>query len=85
MDGILPRKVYGIKGRFLRNMRRCRDGRLRVRYLVICNLLHGRSASLTAAAVPSKHQLDRLAVEPGPIKHVLLGLLDHTILPTGVR
>lgn len=51
MDGILPRKTYGIKDRFLRNMRRCRDGRLRVRYLIICNLLHGRSASETTAAV----------------------------------
>jgi transposase len=51
MDGILPRKAYGIKDRFLRNMRRCRDGRLRVRYLIICNLLHGRSVSETAAVV----------------------------------
>jgi transposase len=48
MDGILPRKAFAVKNRIVRHMRDCRDAGLRGRYLIIVNLLHGRSPSQTA-------------------------------------
>ncbi len=48
MDGILPRKAFAVKDRIVRHMRECRDAGLRGRYLIIVNLLHGRSPGQTA-------------------------------------
>ena len=48
MDGILPRKAFAVKDRIVRHMRDCRDAGLRGRYLIMVNLLHGRSVSQTA-------------------------------------
>jgi transposase len=48
MDGILPRKASAIKDKIVRHMRDCREAGLRGRYLIIVNLLHGRSPSETA-------------------------------------
>lgn len=48
MDGILPRKAFAVKDRIVRHMRDCRDAGLKGGYLVIVNLLHGRSPSQTA-------------------------------------
>jgi len=48
MDGILPRKAFAVKERIVRHMRGCREAGLRGRYLIMVNLLHGRSPSQTA-------------------------------------
>lgn len=49
MEGILPRLRRCDKQRALRNLRKCTDMKLRTRYLIIVNLMHGRSARETAA------------------------------------
>jgi transposase len=41
---ILPRPSYFVKERFLKRFRRCRPALVRVRYLIILNVWHGRSA-----------------------------------------
>jgi transposase len=51
MDGILPRKAFAVKERIVRHMRECRDVVLKGRYLIIVNLLHGRSPTETAEAL----------------------------------
>jgi transposase len=75
MDGILPRKTLAIKDRIVRHMRACREAGLRGRYLMIVNLLHGRSPSETARV---------LSVSPSTVYRVAarfrqwgeVGLLD---------
>mgnify|MGYP001205433375 CR=1 FL=1 len=51
MDGILPKSAFAVKHRIVRHMRECRDADLKTRYLIIVNLLHGRSPRQTAAAL----------------------------------
>jgi len=51
MEGIMPCLRQSAKERLLRNMRACRDAKLRIRYLVVVNLMQGRSADETAQAV----------------------------------
>lgn len=48
MPAILPPLRYAVKQRLLRNLRRCSHAGLRLRYLIIINLLEGRSAYATA-------------------------------------
>jgi transposase len=51
MDGIIPELRFVDKQRLVERMRRCRDAGLKGRYLIIVNLIHGRSAGETAAAL----------------------------------
>lgn len=48
MCSIVPRVRFSVKQKLLRHLRRCRDGGLRTRYLIIINLLNGRGAYETA-------------------------------------
>src|SRR5215469_16157208 len=48
MSVIVPRVRWSVKQRLLRQLRRCRNAALRVRYLIIINLLNGRGAYATA-------------------------------------
>lgn len=49
MEGIIPKLARGRKRRLERAARRCRDGSLRTRYLIILNLADGRSPRDVAA------------------------------------
>ena len=51
MDGILPKLRWIDKQRLIERTRRCRDARLKEHYLIIVNLIHGRSPVETAAAL----------------------------------
>jgi len=51
MEGIIPALRGSAKERLCRQLRKCRDTKLRIRYLVIVNLANGRSADQTATAV----------------------------------
>src|SRR5438132_11571843 len=48
MCSIVPKVRFSVKERLRRHLRRCRDAGLRTRYLIIINLLNGRSAYDTA-------------------------------------
>ena len=48
MDGILPKAAFAVKPKVIRHMRECRDAGLKGRYLIIVNLLNGRSPAETA-------------------------------------
>lgn len=51
MDGILPKLRWIDKERLVKRVRSCRDARLKGHYLIIVNLINGRSASETAEAL----------------------------------
>jgi len=51
MDGILPQLRFVDQEKLVERMRRCRDAGLKGRYLIIVNLLNGRSARETAEAL----------------------------------
>jgi len=51
MPAIVPKVRLSVKERLLRQLRRCRQAGLRTRYLIIINLLNGRSAYDTAAVL----------------------------------
>lgn len=76
MDGILPHVAPSVKRRLLSHMRTCRDAKLFGRYLIIANLLHGRSPPRVAAIVGVSRKTvyrvaDRFAA------HGEAGLLDR--------
>jgi transposase len=48
MSSILCRVRFAVKEKLCRQLRRCRNALVRVRYLIIINLLNGRSARQTA-------------------------------------
>jgi len=48
MASILPQVRFAVKERLRKQLRKCRHADLRVRYLIILNLLNGRSARQTA-------------------------------------
>jgi transposase len=48
MSSILPDVGFFVKDRLCKSLRRCRLASVRIRYLIIINLLHGRSAYHTA-------------------------------------
>jgi transposase len=48
MSSILPDVRYAVKEKLCRQLRRCRLAGVRVRYLIVINLLNGRSAYRTA-------------------------------------
>ena len=51
MDGILPKLRFVAKERLIERTRGCHDVRLKGHYLIIMNLINGRSARETAAAL----------------------------------
>jgi transposase len=51
MPAILLKVRFAVKERLLRNLRRCRQAGLRLRYLIISNLLNGRGGYQTAAVL----------------------------------
>src|SRR5262249_48700263 len=51
MPPIVPKVRHSVKERLLRNLRRCREAGLRLRYLIVINLLGGRGAYRTAEAL----------------------------------
>jgi transposase len=51
MPSILPRVRLAVKERLLRQLRRCRLAGVRIRYLIVINLLSGRPAYQTAEAL----------------------------------
>src|ERR1700732_4272643 len=51
MAGIVLKVRYSVKERLLKNLRRCRYASVRQRYLIIVNVLSGRSARKTAEVV----------------------------------
>lgn len=48
MEGIVPALRGSAKDRLCRQLRKCREAKLRTRYLIILNLLNGRSPTQTA-------------------------------------
>ena len=48
MPAIVLKVRYAVKDRLLRNLRRCRCAGTRLRYLIVVNVLNGRSARTTA-------------------------------------
>lgn len=48
MEGIVPSLRQSAKERLLKQLRFCREARLKVRYLIIVNLVNGRTAAETA-------------------------------------
>jgi transposase len=51
MSVILPRVRYGVKEKLLKHLRQCRHAALRLRYLIVINLLSGRGAYEVAAVL----------------------------------
>ncbi len=51
MDGIVPQVRHCDKVRLLKRLHVCSDGKLKTRYLIVVNVLHGRSPEDTAQAV----------------------------------
>jgi hypothetical protein len=49
MPPIVPQVRFAVKQRLLRHLRRCRQAGLRLRYLIVLNLLNGRGAYPTLA------------------------------------
>lgn len=47
MSSILPPVRFGVKEKLCKHLQRCRDAGLRVRYLIVINVLNGRSAYRT--------------------------------------
>jgi transposase len=48
MPSILPRVRFSVKEKLCKHLRRCRQAGVRLRYLMVINLLNGRSARQTA-------------------------------------
>ena len=48
MPAIVPPLRFAVKQRLLRNLRRCRHGTVKIHYLIIVNLVGGRTAQPTA-------------------------------------
>jgi transposase len=76
MDGILPRPRWIDKERLIEGMRRCRDAGLKGRYLIIVNLISGRSVRETAGVLnlnaSTVYRVGRRFREQGEV-----GLLDR--------
>lgn len=68
MPSILPTLRFSVKEKLLKQLRQCREARLRLRYLVIINLNNGRSARQTAVV---------LGVHPTTVYRVARRYRDH--------
>lgn len=51
MEGIVPELRFSAKERIIKQMRRCREAKLKTRYLIVVNLLHGRPPAETGHAL----------------------------------
>src|SRR5215471_16681180 len=51
MPPILPAVRFAVKEKLRRSLRRCRSAAVRIRYLIVLNLLQGRAAYATAEAL----------------------------------
>jgi transposase len=51
MPSIVLRVHYAVKERLLKNLRRCRKAEVRLRYLIVINVINGRSARATASVL----------------------------------
>lgn len=51
MPSILGRVRFSVKEKLCKQLRRCRCAGVKTRYLIVINLLHGRSARQTAEVV----------------------------------
>jgi transposase len=51
MKAIVPKVRFSVKERLLKSLRRCRDARVRLRYLVIVNVLNERTVAETEAVL----------------------------------
>ncbi len=51
MDGIVPEMRWSAKERLVKRLRRCREVKLRTRYLIVLNLVRHRRASETASVL----------------------------------
>ena len=51
MQAIVPKVRFAVKQQLLRSLRRCRDARVRLRYLVLVNGLNGRSVAQIEAVL----------------------------------
>jgi transposase len=76
MPSILLPVRFAVKERLRKQLRKCRDADLRVRYLVIINLLNGRSARQTAEVL-RVHLTTVYRVAKRFREHEEWGLLDH--------
>ena len=76
MDGIIPPLRFAAKQRLIERMRKCRDAKLKTRYLIIVNLINDRSSRKTAevlgVARSTVYEVARRFREQGE-----LGLLDR--------
>jgi transposase len=76
MEGIVPEVRHSAKDRLENGLRRCTDGRQRIRYLIILNLLNGRGATETAKVLKvgrsTVYEVARRFREQGES-----GLVDH--------
>jgi transposase len=75
MPAIVPKVRFAVKQRLLRNLRRCREAGLRLRYLIVINLLNGRGAYPTAEAL-GVHNTTVYRVAGRFREHGEWGLLD---------
>lgn len=75
MSAIVPKVRGSVKQRLLRQLRRCRNAALRIRYLIIINLLNGRGAYATADAL-GIHNTTVYRVAKRFREHGEWGLLD---------
>src|SRR5262245_51765256 len=75
MCAIFPKVGFFVKERLRQGLRRCRSAELRVRYLIIFNLIHGRGAYETAAAL-GVHNTTVYRVAGRFREHGEWGLLD---------
>ena len=75
MPPIVPKVRFAVKQRLLRNLRRCRQAGLRLRYLIVINLLNGRGAYATAEAL-GVHNTTVYRVAKRFREHGEWGLLD---------
>ena len=48
MTALVPQLPWSAKQRLLKHLRQCRQAGLKTRYLIIVNLVNGRSAATTA-------------------------------------
>jgi len=76
MDGIIPQLRFVEKEKLLRHLRQCRNAELKTRYLIVMNLVAGRSPTETANVLNvSSSTVYRVAQRFG--KQGELGLLDR--------
>lgn len=76
MSTILPKVRFAVKQRLLKNLRRCRDEGLRTRYLIIINLIEGRTPQIIAPVL-KVHRDTVYRVAKRFREHGEFGLLDR--------